>query len=333
MTYWGLELLMVVFSDQNYLFWEPIVNIIFNTAVFYFILFYVFPQKSTTINYGRLGIKLLLTLVLWLCTKTGYTYLLDKFGYNLLYNISDIKFFLLANVYRFSLFSIYAGFIWFFTTKNKLQQTLLVKDLEEQKLKNALLIAEYSALKAQINPHFLFNTLGFIYSKAVVSSDEVVSKSILLLSDVLRYSLQDIKQNEKIPLNRELDYIRKLCEINKLRFDGKCFVDILSYGEEFNKKIPPFILLTLFENAMKHGDFQDPTYPIIFEIHQQHKSIKISVTNRKKEKPDADKNESFKIGNTYIINILDSFYDKNYSRDIDNQEEEFKFNLIINSDD
>src|SRR5690606_2005634 len=249
--YWSLEVgLLIVGIRGEVSLVEPIVNLLYSTAYFYIALYFVFPRDPSNINYYKLSIRLAIVVVVAFIIKLGYTYFLSGLGLNTLYPLSNPTFFIGTSIHRFILFTTFAGFIWFFTTQMKMQKYVMEQEVEQQKLKNDLLKAEYDTLKAQINPHFLFNTLSFIYSKAVISSDELVSNTILLLSDVLRYSLQQTREGDKVKLNDEIQYIRKLYEINRLRFADKCYIDIQSWGEEHHQKIPPLILLTLFENAM-----------------------------------------------------------------------------------
>lgn len=327
--YWGLELLVVFSSEVDVNFLELLMNMVLNTSVFYAILYLVFPRQSTKLQYGRLLLKLLVVWSIALWVKMGYTYLLEQQGHVYYYKISKLRFFLITNLFRFTLFTIYASFIWFFTTKNKLEKQLLEKDLEKQQQEHALLAAEHALLKAQVNPHFLFNTLSFIYSKSVVGGDGFVSKTVMLLSDVLRYSLQHAKRGEKIILNDEIAYIRKLLALQQLRFNGKCYVEIHSFGEEEQKQLPSFILITLFENALKHGDFQNINNPVRIQIRQTSDKICFTVANAKRQVSSLTGTESFGIGFSYIEKILEAFYKKKYILEEQQDAQYYKLELTI----
>lgn len=330
--YWGIELSILYFSTGQIYAQESIPNGIFNMILFYTILYYILPQNSPEIIYSNIVLKMLTLLLIYLFIKTMYMFFLNQFSIIKIRDFKNYKEFYITQIYRFLLFSIYAGFIWFFTTRNKLSEIILEKKLEEEKLKNTLLLAQQSALKAKINPHFLFNTLSFLYAKSVTSSDEVVSKTILLLSDVFRYSLKYDGDNQLVRINDEIAHIKRLIEINKLRFNNKFYFNITDIGEEQNKQIPPFVLLTLFENALKHGDFQDPNTPISFYIEQLYNKI-IIHTNNTKKKNVVNEMESFNIGLKYIESVLENFYRKNCTLQIKNLQESYTLKLTIITND
>ncbi len=111
---------------------------------------------------------------------------------------------------------------------------------------------ELSALKAQINPHFLFNNLNTIYSMAS-QKDERTSEVILKLSDFLRYILYDTSA-ETIPLEKEVEIIRTYVELQKERVHPEITEVILTTEGNFcDADISPLLLLPLAENCFKHG--------------------------------------------------------------------------------
>lgn len=330
--YWGIEYLLMYLTTNNLYPWESIPNSIINTIQFYVIIKYILPSDHQKIIFKKHFTRLLLLFVVVILLKLFLLLFIEKFDLPYLHSIENIKLFLIANSYRFIIFTIYAGFIWFYTTRNKLSKILLEKELQEEKLKNTLLLAQQSVLITKINPHFLFNTLSFLYSKSITSSDEVVSKTILLLSDVFRYSLKNSNENQLVRINDELDHIKRLIEINKLRFNNKFYFNITNIGEEKNKQFPPFILLTLFENALKHGDFQNPNAPISFCIEQLSDKIIIRTSNKKKKNV-INEMESNNIGLKYIGNVLESFYRKNCTLHIENLAESYMLQLTIITND
>lgn len=330
--YWGIEFLLMYLTLNSIYLWESIPSVIIHTLQFYLIIKLVLNSAIQNIEYRKVILKLISLCIIVLILKAGVLILLEKLEHPHLQSLDNFKQFLIATIYRFTTFSIYAGFIWFFTTRNHLSKILLEKELEEQKLQNKLLIAEKATLQAKINPHFLFNTLNFIYSKAALSSDEIVSKTILLLSDVLRYSLNASDNRHTVSLNKEIAHLNKLIEINKLRFNNNFYFNIWSTGEAYNKELPPFILLTLFENALKHGDFQNPSSPISFSITQSKDKIVIQTTNLKKMHV-INENEGFNIGISYIENILVNFFGENYSLNIQDSPTDYKLTLSIITND
>ncbi len=111
--------------------------------------------------------------------------------------------------------------------------------------------AELSFLKAQINPHFLFNTLNNIYSM-VITNNEHTADSLLKLSNILRYVIDESKE-DYVSLQSEVDCISDYIDLQKLRLGKKVSLEYIVTGNLENKKIAPLILMTFIENVFKYG--------------------------------------------------------------------------------
>lgn len=131
---------------------------------------------------------------------------------------------------------------WFVVTD--LDNKLL--DSEKQKVQ-----IELKALKAQINPHFFFNTLNSIYSMAL-DKDQRLPGTILQLSDLMRYFLYEAKA-DFVPLKKELQVLQDFIALQKIRSTEKLLVEVNINGEIDEQKIAPLLLITFLENAFKHG--------------------------------------------------------------------------------
>jgi two-component system, LytTR family, sensor kinase len=112
-------------------------------------------------------------------------------------------------------------------------------------------IAELAALKSQLNPHFLFNTLNSIYYLALRKSDSTPD-IVLKLSDLMRFVLTETKA-EFIPLEKEIDSIRQYIDLQKLRITDKTQINFEITGEITDQKVAPLLLLPFVENAFKFG--------------------------------------------------------------------------------
>lgn len=111
--------------------------------------------------------------------------------------------------------------------------------------------AELELLKAQLNPHFLFNALNSI--KALVSIDPEKSRTaIVQLSEILRFTLQ-YSRDQLIPLEQELAETAKYLALEQLRYGSRLTTHIDKRTEVADWMVPPAMLLTLAENAVKHG--------------------------------------------------------------------------------
>ncbi len=111
--------------------------------------------------------------------------------------------------------------------------------------------AELSFLRAQINPHFLFNTLNNIYSMSVAGSVHT-SESVLKLSNIMRYVTDEI-HDHFVSLQQEIDCITDYIDLQKLRLGKKVKLDFTVTGNLDDKKIAPLLLTNFIENVFKYG--------------------------------------------------------------------------------
>ncbi len=119
--------------------------------------------------------------------------------------------------------------------------------LEGEKLK-----AELSALRHQIHPHFLFNTLNSLYGLAYENDDEDTAEGIAKLSNLMRYMIYEAR-DEFVPLAKEISYIKNYVDLQRLRLSSENEVLFEVMGIVGNNKIAPLIFIPFIENAFKHG--------------------------------------------------------------------------------
>jgi LytS/YehU family sensor histidine kinase len=113
-------------------------------------------------------------------------------------------------------------------------------------------------LKTQLNPHFLFNTLNNIYVLSLENSEKT-QKSIEKLSKILDHVL--FRCNTKyVSLSSEIELLENYIELEKLRYDDRLQINFNNHIEQ-DVKIAPLILLSLVENAFKHGAGEDSVSP------------------------------------------------------------------------
>ena len=151
------------------------------------------------------------------------------------------------------------------------------KEIEDE-LKLKIREAEIDRLKAQINPHFLFNSLNSI-SSLTLSKPDAAREMVVKLSSFLRYSLE-FKENELTTLNDEVEHIKQYLEIEKVRF-GDRLQFIFTIPENCsNCLVPNMILQPLLENAIKHGVYESLD-PVMVEtlVEKQEDAVKIKIRN------------------------------------------------------
>jgi len=120
--------------------------------------------------------------------------------------------------------------------------------LEKEKQKTEV---ELKALKAQINPHFFFNTLNSIYSMAL-DKDDRLPGTVLQLSDLMRYFLY-VSRDNFILLEKDLTVVKEYIALQKLRSNPQLDIETKISGEISDQQIAPLLLITFLENAFKHG--------------------------------------------------------------------------------
>lgn len=120
-----------------------------------------------------------------------------------------------------------------------------------QELEKEKTLSELKALKSQVNPHFLFNSLNSIYSLARKESKEVPAK-IIQLSDLMRHIIYD-SDADFIPLEKEVEMVRNYIELQNLRAQKYNKIQFETVGKIEGNKIAPLIFLPFVENSFKHG--------------------------------------------------------------------------------
>jgi len=144
----------------------------------------------------------------------------------------------------------YVVFIWL-TTLIKVIADWARLMHEKTILEKRAIKAELDALRTQIHPHFLLNTLNTIYSLALQKSDHT-AEAVLQLSDMMRYMLYE-SATAQVPLQKEVDFIKNYITLQQLRFYHKGDVQLQIHGDISPYTIAPFMLFPLVENAFKHG--------------------------------------------------------------------------------
>ncbi len=200
---------------------------------------------------------------------------------------------------------------------NKIRQT----DTEKQNL-----ATELAMLRAQVNPHFLFNTLNNIKSlinslpsKAVYSIDK--------LKGIMNYMLTESSQ-ESVLLEKEINYINDYIELEKIRYSDPGFIEFQINGKYSELKIPPLIFMPFIENAFKHGNKLKAPPGIHFKLDIDSSLITFTSKNYIKENSDTFiKNSGFGLKN--IKRRLDLLYTNNYELDVKNANKEFLVKLKL----
>ena len=207
--------------------------------------------------------------------------------------------------YFFQIFAIVFVFVALKTVKDQVsirQRTLI---LEKEKAET-----ELKLLKAQLNPHFLFNTLNNIYSLSLTDPQRTPA-SIARLADILDYVLY--RSHERfVPLSGEIKLIKDYIELEKLRYDDRLSVQFETAirGEAV---IAPLLLLSLVENAFKHGASTDADAPLIkINLSANAKHIHFEITNTVAGTPEMASRPKQTIGLSNLRRQLDHLYGREH---------------------
>ena len=181
-------------------------------------------------------------------------------------------------------------------------------------------------LRSQINPHFLFNTLNNINSFST-HDPEKTSYAIIKLSEIMRYMLYDAA-NEKVLLEKEIDYIKNIIALQKLRYKENDFVNFTVIGETVNIFIPPMIFLPFIENAFKHGS-NSITNGIEIRLTVEGNQISFFCRNKIKELNETEKSQLGGLGIKNIKRRLELLFPDKHELKIAVENNEYLVNLKI----
>jgi LytS/YehU family sensor histidine kinase len=186
--------------------------------------------------------------------------------------------------------------------------------------------AELSYLKAQINPHFLFNTLNSIYSLAIMKSDETPT-AVVKLSGMMRYVLSETA-TDFVSLEKEIIYIKNYIDLQKIRFGESISLEFVVNGQTNGHQIAPLILISFIENAFKHGINAEEDSVIKIKIDITAEELFLNVFNKKVAVHISEENKSG-LGVENTRNRLELLYPKRHKLSIYDTEEQYLVELSI----
>lgn len=187
---------------------------------------------------------------------------------------------------------------------------------------------ELALIKNQINPHFLFNTLNNIdvlIQKDAIKASEYLNK----LSDIMRFMLYETKAN-KIELSKELTYIEKYIELQKIRSSNNTYVNYILEGNANNLMIEPMLFIPFIENAFKHTENKSLENAITVKI-SIHKEMIIFECDNKYNVSSKSKSEQNGLGNGLIEKRLQLLYPNNHTLEISEENNIYKVKLTLNN--
>jgi sensor histidine kinase YesM len=263
-------------------FYGNMVHTIIKGTLIYYIL--IFKLCIPLIRTGKRK-KILLQYLLFALIVTGYEYIWNfKVGIvpPAIRDHFSRSIFIILDIGLGFLMTVIAYFVATWIESNDALKR--EGELEKQKLN-----AELSAIKYQINPHFLFNSLSFIYTKTIKVNPEA-AHAVHLLSEIMSYALEEWGDLGRVPLALEISHMKKVIQMNQIRFSHTLNVNYDEYIEQReealnNAYVPTLVLITLVENAFKHGELKDEKNKVSIILKVTRSNIYFSVSNKKKRGP------------------------------------------------
>ena len=214
-----------------------------------------------------------------------------------------------------------------FSTGIRVINQWLLSEARAKEIANEKLKAELSFLKAQINPHFLFNTLNNIYALASAQSEHTAA-AVMKLSSIMRYVLTEAR-NDLVPLEKEIQFTSHYIELQKMRLTDKTIIEFSVRGEPLGRQIAPLLLLPFVENAFKYGISTREYSPIKILLEIKDNSLYFSICNHKFLNTLLRVSDNTGIGISNTKRRLDLFYEERYSLDIQDKSNEFIVHLKV----
>ncbi len=202
-------------------------------------------------------------------------------------------------------------------------------EARKKEVENESLTSELRFLKAQINPHFLFNTLNNLYYLAYTKSPnttEVISK----LSQMMRYMLYD-SNHSRVSLKKEIEYMRNYVSLEKLRLGKDVPIRFEVEGDTSAATVAPLVLITFLENAFKHGVSNSSSNSWIeVAIQVKNKTCYYKVANSKIPESGKTVKEKSGIGLLNVKRRLDLSYPDNYQLQVEDLDDRYSVELKLN---
>lgn len=229
-----------------------------------------------------------------------------------------------ANMLRYISFGIV--FFAIYSVKDLYKKQVEIDTLSQEKKE-----AEIRALKAQVNPHFLFNTLNTIYANAL-KKDDKTPDLILKLSDGFRYMLHD-GQKESVFIQKEIQHLKDYINLQQERLSNKIRVNFSTNIDKKKEFIPPLLFITFVENAFKYTSLlKGEKHLIDIKIHLKNKKLLFTCQNPYNEQAKQEIDIYWKESGVGIKNTkkrLQLLFPNKHQLKIEKVNESFKVTLKI----
>lgn len=313
------------FNDYLYSFKSNLLGFPIHITLTYFTIYYLVPKFIFKRKFVAFVIALITSIFLLVVIKYLLTYFLISYNvwpegpetHTLTFNYTVVM--MLGELYVIT----FASSIKL--TIDWLRETGRVAKLEKEQLETELRL-----LRAQISPHFFFNTLNNIYALSLEKSDKTPD-TIIKLSDLMRYVLYETRDKDQ-SLKKELVFIQNYLDLEKIRYNENLNLKFEVTGDPKGKKIAPLLLVQFIENAFKHGANKSiGKVKIDIRATIEEKFLYFRISNTKpKNQAMSTKKQSGGIGLSNVEKRLKLRYGEHeYRLDIFDESDEYIVNLKL----
>ena len=198
---------------------------------------------------------------------------------------------------------------------------------EVAELRDLSLSNELKALRAQVSPHFLFNSLNTIYGLSIKQAPET-PESVLSLSQILRYNLEH-SDEELAHLRDEVNYLKDYIKLQKARLDYPDQLRMIVLGEITDQKLPTLMLIEFLENALKHGNIQSDGAFVNLKMTVSPDSFEMICSNSIDRQNEYNA-ESTGVGMENIYKRLELLYPEKHEITVKEKNHEYEVELRVN---
>ena len=218
---------------------------------------------------------------------------------------------------------ILAGSIAYSLIKDQIRADRIAREKENENLKT-----ELSLLRSQASPHFMFNVLNNMVALARKKSD-LLEPSLLKFSSIMRYMLYD-DDEEKVPLEREIEYLQSYIDLQQQRFGKNVQVNVDLQQVDVNHEIEPMLLIPFVENAFKHGTGLIENAQITIQLRTEKDKLFFNVQNKYDPSSIEIKDKTSGIGLTNVKRRLNLLYGEKQRLLVTQKDNLFSISLQLN---
>lgn len=326
----------LAFWVLTYLFWVFIIGdhtlklshaitvefclLIFIAGNYYFNTQFTIPYLLNKKRYFYFGLCFIGGVLLGAVLRVPVSYMVSRDLFK-----TDISKFNYVNVFWDSLINILFWVVLIVGAKLAIEKIRSQRYIEQ--IENEKAINELNFLRAQFNPHFLFNSINSIYAH-IDKSNKQARNMLLVFSDMLRYQLYECNV-EHIALDKEISYIKNYITLQKSRLDDRIQVYFCVDELNSNIQIAPLILITFIENAFKHIGFdENKENHISMKLHHDEWGLVFTISNTKDNNVSRLEGASG-LGIANAKRRLELLYPGKHTLQIDDQENNYSVSLTL----